>query len=291
MIVDRRIGLLILFRETLVSVLLLAAWDFVVVVLFQVYHQDWMEQPSLPLSLIGSALVLFLGVRNNAGYGRWWEGRTLWGAITNNCRSFGRQAATLLGGRPDLACAMAAYAHALRGSLGRIDVSEDLRRLLTPEMFATVMQRTNKPNAILTEIGLGVTEEVARQGIDGAVHGQIDRILSDLANAQGGLERIRNTPLPVQFSVVPRMLVQLFCIMLPLSMVQTLGWITPLGSSLVGLLFVGLDKVGNDLEDPFAAGPHALPMRTMCRTIEIDLLQGVELPVEGPLAPVGGVQE
>ncbi|GBQ70113.1 hypothetical protein AA103196_2402 [Ameyamaea chiangmaiensis NBRC 103196] len=289
MIVDRRKGVAILVRESALPLLLLAAWDFVVVILFQVYHQEWMEQPTLPLSLIGSALVLYLNVRNTAAYNRWWEGRTLWGAITNNSRSFGRQASTLLRERPDLACAMAAYPHALRGALGRVDVSEDLRRLLTPAMYEAVMAKTNRPNAVLYQIGYGVTEEVTRRGIDGAVHGQIDRILSDLANAQGGLERIRNTPLPIQFSTVPRLLVHVFCLVLPLSMVQTLGWITPLGSSLVGLLFVGLDKVGSDLEEPFNSTPHGLPMRTMCRTIEIDLLQGAGVPAEGPLAPVKGV--
>ncbi|MFW7266771.1 bestrophin family protein [Gluconacetobacter sp. Hr-1-5] len=290
MIVDRRIGLFILMRESLLTLALLGAWDIFVVVMFQVFHQDWMEQPTLPVSLLGSAVALFLGVRNNAAYGRWWEARTLWGAITNNCRSFGRQAGSLLGGRPDLASAMAAYPYALRAALGRLDGSADIARLLPPEMQSAIVGLNNQPNAILYQIGLAVNEEVARQKIDGAVHGQIDRILSDLANAQGGLERIRNTPLAIQFSLIPRLVANMFCVILPLSMVQTLGWITPLGSSLVGLLFVALDKIGSDLQDPFDNSPHAMPMRTMARTIEIDLLQPVHIPVEGPIAPVRGVQ-
>ncbi|NVN10244.1 bestrophin family protein [Nguyenibacter vanlangensis] len=290
MIVDRRIGLFILMRESLLSLAVLAAWDVFVVVMFQVFHQDWMEQPTLPISLIGSALVLFLSVRNTAAYNRWWEARTLWGAVTNNCRSFGRQAGTLLGGRPDLARAMAAYPYALRGALGQLDSSEDVGRLLPRAMRQAISGWTNQPNAILYQIGLAVNEEVARQSIDGAVHGQIDRILSDLANAQGGLERIRNTPLAIQFSLIPRLVTNVFCVVLPLSMVQTLGWITPLGSSLVGLLFVALDKIGNDLQNPFVRSPHALPMLTMARTIEIDLLQPDGQPVGGPIPPVRGVQ-
>jgi putative membrane protein len=35
-----------------------------VVVVFQTAHRPWMDQPSLPTSLIGSALVLFLSVRS-----------------------------------------------------------------------------------------------------------------------------------------------------------------------------------------------------------------------------------
>ncbi|MGO3517959.1 MAG: bestrophin family protein [Acetobacter cibinongensis] len=290
MIVDQRVGLRIIGKEILGVILLMAAWDFAVVILFQVFHPEWMEQPSLPTSLIGSALALFMGFRSNSAYARWWEARTLWGAITNNCRSFGRQVGTLLGDRPDLMYGIAAYPHALRGALGKIDSSEDVKRLLPPEMAEAIVGWRNQPNAILYQLGLGVSEEVAKKGIDGAVHGQIDRILSDLANAQGGLERIRNTPLPMQFSALPRTLVNIFCIVLPLSMVQTLEWITPLGSSLVGLLFLVLDKSADDLQEPFSNTPHALPMATMARTIEIDVVQPTGTQSPPPLTAIKGIQ-
>nr|WP_294915462.1 bestrophin family ion channel [uncultured Neokomagataea sp.] len=275
MIVQRRYGLIQLFKETLPPLIILALWDLVVVILFQVYHQDWMEQPTLPISLMGSALALFLGIRNNAAYARWWEGRTLWGAITNNCRSFGRETASLLGGRPDLARAMAAYPHVLRAALRGEPTGEDVARLLPESMKTSVFSCTNAPNALLYHIGLSVRDEVVKHNIDGAVHGTVDRILSDIANAQGGLERIRNTPLPVQYSLLPEIATHLFCIVLPLSAVQTLGWITPLGSSIIGVLFQMLDRSGRDLQEPFNASVHALPMATMARTIERDLLQPI----------------
>ncbi|GBD56218.1 bestrophin family protein [Gluconobacter wancherniae] len=290
MIVNRRHGLTILLRETLPPLLILALWDLVVVILFQVYHQEWMEQPSLPISLMGSALALFLGMRNNAAYARWWEGRSLWGTITNNCRSFGREAASLLGGRPDLARAMAAYPHVLRAALGNYPTGEEVNRLLTPEMREKVFACSNTANAVLYQIGLGVAEEVELKKIDGAVHGTVDRILSDLANAQGGLERIRNTPLPVQYSILPNMVTHLFCIVLPLSAVQTLGWITPLGSSVIGLLFQALDRSGRDLQEPFTTSPHALPMHTMARTIERDLLQPIGDTPPPAIVATHGVQ-
>jgi len=289
MIVDTRRGMAILVRETFPPLLILALWDFVVVILFQIYHQDWMEQPALPISVMGSALALALGVRNNAAYARWWEARTLWGSITNNCRSFGREAASLLGGRPDLAMMMAAYPHALRAALRNENPGEDFHRLLPPDIAARILSRTNRPNAVLYEIGLGVRDEVERKGIDGAVHGTVDRILSDLANAQGGLERIKNTPLPIQYSLLPLLLVHLFCIVLPLSAVQTLGWITPLGSSLLGFLFQALDKTGRDLQTPFGRTPHSLPMQTMARTIETDLLQPIGAQPGPAITPVNGV--
>lgn len=289
MITDRRAGIARLLSESLRALLGLFAWDIVVVLMFQLAHRSWMDQPVLPFSLIGSALVLFLNVRNTTAYNRWWEARTLWGSVVNNTRSFSRQMATLLGGAPELTRAMIGFAHALRGGLQDADVSPQLERLLTPELLQRIQGRRNQANAILYEIGIGVRALTAERGIHPASQAAIDSILSELANAQGGLERIRNTPLAIQFSALPRMLVRVFCVVLPLSMVQDLGWITPFGSTLVGFLFVALDEIGSDLENPFAPGPHAVPMLAITRTIEIDLCQAIGDPAPEPVLPVKGV--
>lgn len=291
MIVDRRRGLRQLFIESLPTLVALFAWDVVVVVCFQLLHRPWMEQPTLPYTLIGSALALFLGARNNNANARWWEARTLWGAVVNNTRSLARQCASILGGtRPDLARAIAAYAHALRTGLSRDKLPDDRTdELLPPELRARIAGRTNRANAILHELGREIVAAGAARGVDGALVASLDRILSDLANAQGGLERIRNTPLFIQYAVLPRIFARIFCLVLPLSMVQDLGWLTPFGSTLVGLLFLLLDDIGAGLEDPFASSVHALPMRAMATTIEIDVLQGIGDPAPSPIAPDRGV--
>ena len=289
MIVDRRAGTVQLLRESVRPLLLLFAWDVIVVLAFQTAHRPWMDQPALPFSLIGSVLVLFMSVRNNAAYARWWEARALWGAVVNNARSFARQAETLLQGRPDLTRAMIGYAHALRAGLRGTGASAEAARFLRPELARRIEGRSNQANAILAEIGREVAASVRRQAIDGAEHASIDRILSDIANAQGGLERILRTPLAIQFSLFPGLIIRMFCVVLPLSMVQELGWITPFGSTLVGFLFVALDRIGADLESPFADSVHALPMQAIARTIEIDLLQSIGEPAPAPIAVHAGV--
>ncbi len=277
MIIKRRYGLTILLGEILPPLIILTGWDCVVVILFQVFHQEWMEQPALPVSLMGSALAIFLGIRNNAAYARWWEGRTLWGSITNNCRSFGREVDSLLGGQPHLSRAMAAYPYILQASLSGQKPDDALQTLLDEETRKFVFSCGNPGNALLYWIGQSVRKIVLERNVDGAVHGTVDRILSDLANAQGGLERIQKTPLPVQYSLLPNIGTHLFCILLPLSAVQTLGWITPLGSSIVGVLFQMLDRSGRNLQEPFDNTAHALPMLTISRTIERDLLQPLSM--------------
>src|SRR5689334_18298345 len=75
---------------------LLFGFDVIVVVAFKVMHLRWIAQPAIPLSLLGSAIGVIVGFRNNSSYGRWWEARTLWGAIVNNSRTLARQAVTAI---------------------------------------------------------------------------------------------------------------------------------------------------------------------------------------------------
>src|SRR5688500_14453421 len=54
----------------------------------------------LPFTLTGFALSVFLGFRTSTAYNRFWEGRTLWGALVNVCRNWTRQVHTWLGPQP-----------------------------------------------------------------------------------------------------------------------------------------------------------------------------------------------
>jgi len=55
-----------------------------------------LDVPALPVSLIAATLGILLGFRNNSGYERWWEARTLWGGVVNQSRTFARQVLTFL---------------------------------------------------------------------------------------------------------------------------------------------------------------------------------------------------
>ena len=117
----------------------------------------------------------------------------------------------------------------------------------------------------------------------------MERVLIDIANAQGGMERIKNTPLPNGFRFFPNLFTRVFCVLLPIALVESLGLATPIGSTLIGLVFLAVLSIGEDLTDPFANSVHDVPLTAMCRTIEIDLLQTAGLPAPEPLTPDHGV--
>src|SRR3954462_9653831 len=83
---------------------------------------------TIPFTLIGLPLAIFLGFRNSSAYDRYWEGRKLWGEVVLRSRNFARQCLSLIGpaspeqvGIADIRTRMIyraiAFAHALRHQL------------------------------------------------------------------------------------------------------------------------------------------------------------------------------
>ncbi|MBL0967457.1 MAG: hypothetical protein IBJ05_11660 [Blastomonas sp.] len=93
----------------------------------------------------------------------------------------------------------------------------------------------------------------------------------------------------MQYRFFPALFTRIFCILLPIGLVETLGIATPVGSTMAGLMFLAILQIGEDLVDPFANSVHDVPLSAMCRTIETDLLQALGDPAPEPLAEVKGV--
>ncbi|MEG3125286.1 bestrophin family protein [Sphingomonas sp. GB1N7] len=270
----------------------LFVWDVAVTI---VYYVLPFKAPSLPLTIFGSALALFLGFRDTSAYQRWWEGRVLWGAMINASRNLARAARSYL---PDeegrdlqraIILRQITYVQVLRCQLRRQDATAEVNRFLSPDEAAPSLARTNIANGILDGTGRRVDQARANGWIDTIQQASIERILVDIANAQGGMERLKNTPLPNQYRFFPSFFTRLFCVLLPIGLVETLGFATPVGSTIAGLMFLAVLQIGEDLVDPFAGRIHDVPLTAMTRTIEIDLLQAIGDPAPEPIAVVKGV--
>ena len=293
MIVDKRLHLGILARLNLPVLSVLVAYDIAVTVAYCRLDWRFVSLPNLPLALLGSAIALIVTIRNNAAYGRWWEARTLWGAITNNSRNFARGVVMLAGDAATeqrLIRCQIAYALALRRHLLRQPSDAALDSYLPPDLAASCRGAANVPAAIQIAIGRELAAARKAGVMDTVSAAALDRTLSALLDAQGGLERIKNTPLPRQYSLLPLIFIRIYCVLLPLGVVSKLGLVTWLGSGLIGFMFLALDEVGRDLEDPFENRVHDVPMTAITRTIEIDLLQAIgSLEIPEPMKPKDGI--
>jgi ion channel-forming bestrophin family protein len=283
--------------------LILVVYDLSVVVAYKVLHWEWVALPHIPLSLFGSAIGVIVAFRNQSSYARWWEARTLWGALVNNSRSWARQVTTLMMPLSDaeagelktvqrrLVYYQIAYMHALRQHLRGLEPWTELVPLLSERELSELRDEKNVPLAIQQQMGVLLRECQLRGWIDMMHWRALDANLDDLVDAQGGSERIKNTPMPKQYDYFPHLFVQIYCLLLPLALVSDMGWYTPLGSTLVGFIFLALDKIGRDLEDPFENTIYDVPLTAITTTIEINLrqllgesvLRPAEKPVHGVL--------
>ena len=102
----------------------------------------------------------------------------------------------------------------------------------------------------------------------------------ELGNVQAGCDRILSTPLPFSYSVLLHRTVYCFCFILPFSLEASLGIWTPILVGLIAYLFLGLDALSEQLEEPFGLQDNDLPLNSMVRLIEREMLSslGEELP-------------
>lgn len=255
-----------------------------------------------PFTLVGLALSIFLGFRNNTSYDRFWEGRKLWGSLVNTTRTLARQSTTLLGPAPgapladdtaldsrrrEIVYAVIGYAHALRMHLREIDDIEPLRPFLDPALVDALAAERNRPFAILRHLG----QRIRAAWTDGLLHPMhvppLDASLVALADIQGGCERIKSTPIPFPYTVLIHRIVAVYCLAMPFGLVDTIGIWTPLVVVFVAYTFLSLDALGDEIEDPFGTDPSDLPLDALCRTIEVNLRQALgETDVPPMLVPV-----
>ncbi len=269
------------------------------------YHQLGIGALSIPYPAVGvlsTAIAIFLGFRCNSAYDRWWEARRIWGSLVNLSRAFARQVLTfpdaggtdfpgeeLITYQRKIVYRHLAFVNALRLHLRKQRDYEDLRPFLDEKEYQQVVQADNLPNLLLMRQGRSL-QWAAHQGVLGDFrYMQMDALLTEFNNIQGGCERIKNTPFPRQYNYFPVLFVYLHAFLLPFSLVAELGWFAVPLSVAISFVFLTIDKISERLEDTFENNINDIPMSALCRTIEINLKEQLgEKALTAKLEPVDG---
>lgn len=227
-----------------------------------------------PFSLIGIALAVFLGFRNNASYDRYWEARKLWGQLLNESRSLTRQVLSLPRDRVDaghireFVGVLGAFPHALRHQLRHTDPRDDFAARLPAPLLERVMASRYRPATIMLCLGEWVQQRSREGELDSWAVLAIDRNLNGLSDVIGGCERIASTPLPFAYSVMIHRTVYFFCAALPFGLVDSIGVFTPIFSVFVAYTFMALEAIASQIEDPFGTEDNDLALDVMSAFIE-----------------------
>jgi putative membrane protein len=255
---------------------------------------------TIPFTLIGLPLAIFLGFRNTSAYDRYWEGRKLWGEVVLRSRNLARQCLSLIDGpqpvradgslddiRARMIYRTIAFAHALRHHLRNSNGAADMKALLSAADWQQLQGATNKPHGLMLQMGTDLRLCVRDGRIDSCLAASIDATLSAIVGSGAACERIKNTPIPFSYTLLLHRTAYLYCFLLPFGLVDTIGFMTPFVVAIVAYTFFALDALGDEIEEPFGTSANDLPLEAICRAIEIDLRQSLgDRDVPAPFAAV-----
>ena len=242
------------------------------------------EPGGLGFTVFGIALSLFLGFRNNAAYDRWWEARKLWGGLLADIRSLARDVEVFVAdpttGHAILRTALA-FMHLHRLHLRRQPPSSDLQAEARAFTAAA-----HPPCAALDAMTNHVANAFRSGQVDGFGARALTTRIAAIAAQQAGCERIANSPLPFVYSLLIYRTTYLYCLLLPLALTATTGWMTPVFVAVVAYMFLGLAEVTEELSHPFAPSQNGIALDAICRAAEISLAPHLGEAAPPALQPV-----
>ncbi len=173
----------------------------------------------------------------------------------------------------------------------------ELKNFLPADEYDRLIGHVNTATQIINEQNRELTK-LRKQGlIEDFRHMELSSELSKFYDHQGKLERIKKFPLPRQFANLSRIFIGIFIILLPFSMIPELLSFGTIGLSvsvpitaLIGWIYIMMELVGDYSENPFQGLSNDIPMLSLCRTIEIDLLEMLgETDLPAPIKSKKGV--
>lgn len=241
---------------------------------------------TIPLSIpaiLGTAVSLLLAFRTAQSYERWWEARTVWGAIVNDSRSFIRlinQFVPQDGADVKIfAERQIVWVYALGEALRKQPFTNKVVEYLHTHQINAV----NIPNAILDEHSYHVRQIAEKGLISDFKEVQLNEVLMRLCDNMGKCERLKNTVFPRAYSILIHTLIYVFAFILPFGLEDSQLTLEIITTIIIPLIFVAIEKTAIIMQDPFENTPVDTPMTSIAQTIEINILQMIkenDIPVK-----------
>lgn len=287
-------------------------YSLIIIVLYEVTELPF-SLPWQPISVIGVAVAFFLGFKNNSSYDRTWEARKIWGAIVNDSRTFATAILSLPSQNMPMEdkkkfiyrhlAWLLALKHVMRkektwehnlpvNKLNFIPgfikeyydgIFAEIDRYISEEELESIKNNSNIPSQLLKiqskEIGkfneLGLISDYKQVWL----HELIGKLYTD----QGMSERIKNFPFPRQYASTGLWITYIFCALIPFGLLDIFEhssalhyWLTIPFSAIIIWIFFLVDRIGDYSENPFEGGYNDVPISSIARAIEIDLLEMIE---------------
>ena len=212
---------------------------------------------------IGFVFSLLLAFRINSAYDRWWEGRKMWGSLTNNSRNLAIKLKHLVDD-DSIAFfnyAIPLYARALKNFLRGIYKIEE-------QNFITIAPSKHVPN----QVASAIIKEVYRLNKAGQINPEqlvsITAEITSFTDICGACERIKNTPIPFSYSVFIKKFIFTYIVTLPFTWAFELKYFIMPIIGFILFVFASIELIAEEIEDPFGTDANDLPLDNICANIE-----------------------
>lgn len=241
---------------------------------------SWFQSAGV-LRLLGIAVSIFIGFRNTQAISRWWEARKLWGSIVNDSRNWSDNLRSVLT-RQQLVSKRGQRLILLQVATAwqlNFELRNFWHRELKQLQDEVLGELKLSPTTTLRELGEVRARAINTLHQDGWIDGwgrqQLMGVADACTNAIGGLERIRNTPLPASYDVFVRLINWVFGFYL-LAEIHSIdqSWASVVIAAGIFCCFLMAERIGAYVEGPFDAdgSSFSLPLNAICLTISRNLL-------------------
>jgi putative membrane protein len=230
-------------------------------------------------SILGFTLSLMLAFRTNSAYDRWWEGRKLWGDLTNSSRGFAAHISAILDktdleNKKIISSHIACFAYALRFHLkgDRTD-----REILENELDEPYLLRyreefssaQNQPMIIYKSLvdflhHLNKSGKISIEQIY-----VVKQELNKFVDVLGACERIKSTPIPFSYAAFLKKFIFFYVMLFPLIYgIHMSYYIIPVTVFILYVL-ASIELIAEEIEDPFSDSPNDLPTFKLAKGIAL----------------------
>ncbi len=235
------------------------------------------EITALPQIVVGLNVVLslLLALRTNAAHEGFWEGRKLWGAMVNKVQNLVRGISIFIEEREPRdrrskergMRLVSAFPVAMKLHLRREPMDSQLEPLMSSQQYQRLQQANHGPLEIAFWIGDYLQYQYERQHLNVFHLTNLQGLLDDMVDILGGCEGILKTPVPLVYTIALKVLMIAYFLIVPLGFVESLGWQTGPAIAFVSLIFLAINEVGSQMEEPFGHDLNDLPLDLISNTI------------------------
>lgn len=233
---------------------------------------------------MGILLSLLLLFRTNTAYDRFYEGRRTWGALVNTTRNLAVLYHAILPKeaieeRLYFAKTISNFPFALKNHLRATRDFSELDEAVIGGI-AELELRSHVPGGVVSQLR-NRTEELYRKGtISDAQSINLNTLLILLLDINGICERIKSTPIPFSYNYFIKFFITAYLIVLPFTIIEEFGYLTVPIVLLVSYVLVGLEMIGEEIEEPFGLERNNLPLNQLSQMIRVNVHEifGIYLP-------------